>query len=127
MEKKGTLASPATALASRVLPVPGGPTSRGALGELGADLGVFAGVVEKINDLHQGLLGLVLTGHVREGDAGGFLHVDLGIGLAHAAQAPHAAAHPAHQEDQQAHHQDHGHHIAQQQAHEIGGFLLHGE
>ena len=99
---------------------------QGALGELGADLGVFAGVVEKINDLHQGLLGLVLTGHVREGDAGGFLHVDLGIGLAHAAQAPHAAAHPAHQEDQQAHHQDHGHHIAQQQAHEIGGFLLHG-
>ena len=82
--------------------------------------------MEKINDLHQGLLGLVLTGHVREGDAGGFLHVDLGIGLAHAAQAPHAAAHPAHQEDQQAHHQDHGHHIAQQQAHEIGGFLLHG-
>ena len=28
MEKNGTLASPATALASRVLPVPGGPTSR---------------------------------------------------------------------------------------------------
>ena len=28
MEKKGTLASPATALASMVLPVPGGPTSR---------------------------------------------------------------------------------------------------
>ena len=28
MEKNGTLASPATALASMVLPVPGGPTSR---------------------------------------------------------------------------------------------------
>ena len=27
MEKKGTLASPATALASKVFPVPGGPTS----------------------------------------------------------------------------------------------------
>ena len=34
MEKNGTLASPATALASRVLPVPGGPTSRAPLGSL---------------------------------------------------------------------------------------------
>ena len=32
MEKKGTLASPATALASRVFPVPGGPTSRAPFG-----------------------------------------------------------------------------------------------
>ena len=34
MEKKGTLASPATAFASRVLPVPGGPTRRAPLGIL---------------------------------------------------------------------------------------------
>ena len=34
MEKKGTPASPATARASRVLPVPGGPTSRTPLGIL---------------------------------------------------------------------------------------------
>ena len=32
MEKKGTLDSPATALASMVLPVPGGPTSKMPLG-----------------------------------------------------------------------------------------------
>ena len=32
MEKKGTPASPATALASRVLPVPGEPTSSAPLG-----------------------------------------------------------------------------------------------
>ena len=32
MEKNGTLASPATALASMVLPVPGGPTSSTPLG-----------------------------------------------------------------------------------------------
>jgi len=32
MEKKGTPASPATALASSVLPVPGGPTSSTPLG-----------------------------------------------------------------------------------------------
>ena len=34
MEKNGTSASPATALANRVLPVPGGPTSRAPLGIL---------------------------------------------------------------------------------------------
>ena len=34
MEKKGTWASPATAFASRVLPVPGGPTSNTPLGSL---------------------------------------------------------------------------------------------
>ena len=34
MEKKGTLASPATAFARRVLPVPGGPTSSAPLGSL---------------------------------------------------------------------------------------------
>ena len=33
-EKKGTLASPATALANKVLPVPGGPTSKAPLGIL---------------------------------------------------------------------------------------------
>ena len=33
-EKKGTPASPATALASKVLPVPGGPTSRAPFGSL---------------------------------------------------------------------------------------------
>ena len=33
-EKKGTFASPATALASRVLPVPGGPTSKAPFGIL---------------------------------------------------------------------------------------------
>ncbi len=32
MEKKGTSASPATALASRVFPVPGGPTSKAPFG-----------------------------------------------------------------------------------------------
>ena len=64
MEKKGTPASPATALASRVLPVPGGAHQQGALGQFGADLGVFLGVVQDVDDLLQGLLGLVLAGHV---------------------------------------------------------------
>ena len=38
IEKKGTLASPATALAISVLPVPGGPTSNTPLGILPPNL-----------------------------------------------------------------------------------------
>ena len=47
-------------------------------------------IVKKINDLLQGLLGFILTGHILEGDAGLLFHVDLGVGLAHAADAAHA-------------------------------------
>mgnify|MGYP000267228484 CR=1 FL=1 len=48
--------------------------------------------MEDVDDLLQGLLGLILTGHVPEGDAGGFFHVDLRVGLADAAEAAEAAA-----------------------------------
>ena len=41
MEKKGTPASPATALASRVLPVPGGPTSNAPFGIFPPNSGYF--------------------------------------------------------------------------------------
>ena len=43
MEKKGTLASPAIALAKRVLPVPGGPTSSAPVGILPPSLENFLG------------------------------------------------------------------------------------
>ena len=43
--KKGTPASPATALASRVLPVPGGPTSNTPLGIFAPILVYFSGVL----------------------------------------------------------------------------------
>ena len=46
-EKKGTSASPATALASRVLPVPGGPTSRAPLGSFAPMERYFAGLCRK--------------------------------------------------------------------------------
>ena len=46
-EKKGTLASPATALASKVLPVPGGPTSNAPLGILPPSLVYFNGFFKK--------------------------------------------------------------------------------
>merc|ERR1719284_802291 len=46
-EKKGTPASPATALASRVLPVPGGPTRRQPLGILAPSAVYFSGLLRK--------------------------------------------------------------------------------
>ena len=48
--------------------------------------------MKKVDDLHQRLLGLVLTGNILEGDAGLLFHIDLSIGLAHAADAANAAA-----------------------------------
>ena len=80
--------------------------------------------MEEVDDLHQGLLGLILSGHVAEGDAGGLLHVDLGVGLAHAADAPDAAALPGHEvhkqhngPDEQHHGQDVGDHELQDGGH----------
>ena len=104
MEKKGTRAH-----------------QQGALGQLGADLGVLLGVVQDVDDLLEGLLGLVLTGHVQEGDAGLFLHVDLGVGLAQVAHAADAAlaAHAPEQEPEQAHHNEDGQHIGQEQVQQV--------
>ena len=47
MEKNGTSASPATALASKVLPVPGGPTSNAPLGILPPSSVYFFGFLRK--------------------------------------------------------------------------------
>ena len=66
------------------------------MGSLGADLGVFSGIVQEIHNLRQGLLGLVLTGHIFEGDAGLLLDVHLGVALSHAHDA--ASAHALHGE-----------------------------
>src|ERR1700694_5956884 len=68
MLKKGTLASPATARANNVLPVPGGPTSRTPL-HGSAETGAHVGLFEKIDDFYQLLLGFVDPSHVGEGDA----------------------------------------------------------
>ena len=46
-EKKGTSASPATALANNVLPVPGGPTNRAPLGILPPNEVYFSGFFKK--------------------------------------------------------------------------------
>ena len=47
IEKNGTLASPATAFANNVLPVPGGPTSKAPFGILPPRLVYFLGFLRK--------------------------------------------------------------------------------
>ena len=47
MEKKGTLASPAIALAIRVFPVPGGPTNRAPLGIFPPNFVYLSGLFRK--------------------------------------------------------------------------------
>src|SRR3954465_15132582 len=80
IEKKGRPASPATALASSVLPVPGGPTSsapfgrrppspgnfRGRSGQAPAGPGELLRVLEELDHLLQLDLGLVGARHVGE-------------------------------------------------------------
>ena len=88
--KNGTLASPAVARASSVLPVPGAPASSTPFGARAPSRRYFCGIVQEVDDLVDLVLHLVDAGHIVEGDADGFL-VD---GLARAA-AEQAAAHQA--------------------------------
>src|ERR1700747_3537496 len=76
IEKNGTPASPATARASRVLPVPGGPTSSTPLGGPPAEPPVSDGVPQEVDDLDQLVLGLVDAGDIGEGDLGLLLDID---------------------------------------------------
>ncbi len=69
MVKNGTLASPATARAISVLPVPGGPTSSTPRGMRAAEPLELAGVAQEFDDLLQVGFGLVDAGDVLEGDA----------------------------------------------------------
>ena len=68
-EKKGTPASPATARASSVLPVPGGPESSTPRGILPPSAAYLVGVLEEVDDLDELLLGLLDAGDVLERDA----------------------------------------------------------
>ena len=99
-----------------------------ALGHGSTDLLVFLGVVQIIDDLLQILFGLVLAGHIREADAVGGLDIDLGGGLAHAAEHHRVRAagllhqlpvHNIAQPDEE----DDGQHEAQQKAHQRRGLL----
>ncbi len=107
MVKNGTLASPAMARASSVLPVPGRADHQHALGDLAAELLELARVLEEVDDLGDFLLGLIDPGDVGEGD----VHLILaeqacpalakGHGAAPARGALHLAQHVEEDHDQQ--------------------------
>ncbi len=112
-EKNGTLASPATARASSVLPVPGGPTSSTPFGNAPAERGVLLRRLQELDDLAQFLFGLVHAGHVLEGHAHVVFGVDLGLAPGERHDAA-LAAHPLHEERPHADQQQHGHDPAEQ-------------
>ena len=68
IEKKGTPASPATARASSVLPVPGEPTSSTPCGMRAPRAANFSGNLRNSTISASSMLRLVLSGHVEEGD-----------------------------------------------------------
>ena len=69
MEKNGTLAWPATAFASSVLPVPGGPTSRMPLG-MRPPSRLYCSGFFRNSTIPQLFLGFVDAGHVVKANAG---------------------------------------------------------
>src|SRR5438874_10622831 len=63
-EKNGTFASPATAFARSVLPVPGGPISKAPLGILPPRSVYFFRVFKEIHDFHDLHLCLFQTSYI---------------------------------------------------------------
>ena len=86
-EKNGTSASPATARASSVLPVPGGPTISTPRGTTAPGPRVALGVAQEVDDLADLRLGAVVTGDVGEAGRRPLLVEDLGRGPADAEDA----------------------------------------
>ena len=72
-----------------------------ALGQRCADVRIFLRIVQKIDDLGQRLLCLILSGDIRKRDAGLRLDIDLGICLAERHRSACAAAHSLHHETPQ--------------------------
>ena len=91
-EKNGTSASPATARASSVLPVPGGPLSSTPLGIAAPRRAVLVGVLEEVDDLDELLLGLLDAGDVLERRALLARLVALGLRAAEAGERAAGAA-----------------------------------
>src|SRR6202034_3244694 len=99
MVKKGTLASPATARAISVLPVPGGPPRSTPRRTRPAEPLILAGVAQEFDDLLQVLLGLVDAGHILERHAAMRFGQHLGARLAKTHRLAGAALHLARQEN----------------------------
>ena len=118
IEKNGTPASPATARASNVLPVPGGPTSSTPFGGRPPSRPYRDRVLQEIDDLDQLVLGLVDAGDIGEGDLGLLLDIDPGAALADLHQPaepalPHAPDREHPDPDKKDRRQDPGQEIAQ--------------
>src|SRR3954464_10941731 len=82
MLKNGTPASPATARAISVLPVPGGPTRRTPRGIRAPSELNFSGELQELDDFLELGLGLVHAGDARDGHAGFVAEEHPGAGLA---------------------------------------------
>ena len=96
---------------------------QGSLGQPRAYLGILSGIVQEINHLHQGFLGLVLACHVLKGHARFLLHIDLGIALAHAHRTA-AAAHLFKDDAQQYPHQRNRQHHIEHHIHNSAGIVV---
>ena len=108
--KNGTSASPATARASRVLPVPGRTHQEHALGDAPAQALVLPGILEEVDDLHQFRLGLVHAGHIGEGGLQLLPVVDLVLRSPKRQGLGGTPAHPAHDEHPDGDHDGQGDH-----------------
>ena len=106
IEKNGTPASPATARASSVLPVPGRPVEQHALRDPRAERLELLRVLEELLDLVQLLDRLVDPGDVAEGDLRRVGRHALGARLAERHDLRAAALHLVHQEDPEAEEED---------------------
>ena len=86
-------ASPATAFARSVLPVPGGPTQQRALWQLRTDLRIFArGLCRKSTTSCRDSFASSSSGYILKRNTGLFLHVNLGFALADTHNAASAAS-----------------------------------
>ena len=99
MVKNGTLASPATARAISVLPVPGRADEQHAARNASAEALEFSGVAQELDDLLQILLRLVDTGDVFKRDATMRLRQQLRARLAEAERLAARALHLTRQEN----------------------------
>ena len=80
--------------------------------------------MQEVDDLDERFLGLVLSGHVGERDAGGFFHIDLGLALTDAADpAAHALGHAAHEKAEQRVHDDDRQQPCDDEGHDGAGLL----
>ena len=108
MEKKGRPASPATALASRVLPVPGGPISSAPFGSRPPRRVNFCGSFRNSMISCSSTLASSAPGHVGEGDLRRVAREQLRLGLAEAKARLAARLQLAQQEEPEAENHDPG-------------------